>query len=135
MGDFPGENKMINGAHVLLYSQDAAADRRFFCDVLDLRAVDVGEGWLIFSLPPAELGVHPSEGGLEHRHADHDLVTAVLYLMCDDVRSEIKSLQAKGVSCSEPTDEGWGITTTIRLPSGGRLGLYEPRHATALDLD
>jgi catechol 2,3-dioxygenase-like lactoylglutathione lyase family enzyme len=123
---------MFIGAHVLLYSKDADADRLFFRDVLGFRAVDSGGGWLIFQLPPAELGVHPDEGDFVQRHADHNLLGTVLYLMCDNVRSLIKSLEEKGVACSAIQEAEWGLATTMRLPSGGEIGLYQPTHPTAL---
>lgn len=114
----------ITGAHILLYSQDAEADRAFFHDVLEFRSVDAGHGWLIFKLPPAEAAMHPADG--ETR--------AELYLMCDDLQAVIKALAAKNVTCTGVATERWGIRTSIRLPSGGRLGLYQPAHPTALDL-
>jgi catechol 2,3-dioxygenase-like lactoylglutathione lyase family enzyme len=123
---------MINGAHVLMYSTDADADRAFFRDVLQFRAVDAGEGWLIFALPPAELGVHPGDGKFVQAHEDQKLLGSVLYLMCDNLQSAIRSLEAKKVKCTPVADEGWGITTTVRLPSGGQIGLYQPRHKTAI---
>ena|ERR1700737_3690590 len=126
---------MITGAHFLLYSKDPEADRLFFRDVLGFRAVDAGKGWLIFALPPAEMGVHPSNGDFVQRHAEHDLVGAVLYLMCDQLRSFIKSLEAKNVRCTEIEEAEWGMKTTIRLPSGGKIGLYQPSHPTALELN
>jgi catechol 2,3-dioxygenase-like lactoylglutathione lyase family enzyme len=122
---------MITGAHFLLYNTDADADRAFFRDVLGFRAVDAGGGWLIFALPPAEMGVHPSEGEFVQRHAEHDLAGTVLYLMCDDLRSTVASLAAGGVRCMEVEEAEWGAKTTIRLPSGGEIGLYQPAHPTA----
>jgi catechol 2,3-dioxygenase-like lactoylglutathione lyase family enzyme len=110
---------MINGAHVIVYSKDAEADRRFFRDVLNLPNVDVGHGWLIFALPPSELAVHPAEGGDSHE----------LYLMCDDLEATVADLRAKGVTCSEFEALGWGMRTRLTLPGGGTLALYEPRHA------
>ena len=123
---------MISGAHVLLYSKDAEADRSFFRNVLHFRAVDAGEGWLIFALPPAELGIHPEDGDFVHAHAEAQLLGAVLYLMCDDLRSMIRSLEAKKVKCTPVAEAEWGITTTVPLPSGGQIGLYQPRHPTAI---
>ena len=123
---------MINGAHVLLYSKDADADRAFFHDVLNLRAVDAGGGWLIFALPPAELAVHPGSGDFVQQHADHNLLGAVVYFMCDDVRAVIRELAAKSVKCTEIGEEAWGIRTTIPLPSGAAVGLYQPTHPTAI---
>lgn len=124
---------MIKGAHFLLYSTDADADRAFFRDVLGFRAVDAGGGWLIFALPPAELGVHPSDGDFVQRHAEHALAGTVLYLMCDDLRATIASLEAKDVRCTEVEEAEWGVKTTIRLPSGAEIGLYQPAHPTALE--
>jgi len=123
---------MITGAHFLLYSKDAAADRQFFRDVLGFRAVDAGHGWLIFALPPAEVAIHPSSENFVQRHAAHDLLGAVLYLMCDDLRSCIKSLEAKGIVAMKSEEAEWGLKTTIRLPSGGEIGLYQPTHPTAI---
>ena len=114
---------MIHGAHVLLYTADADADREFLRDVLKLRHVDVGHGWLIFGLPPAEVAVHPSEQNGVHE----------LYLMCDDVEAEVKALESRGVKCAPRQRERWGIRTTLRLPSGSELGIYQPLHETALN--
>lgn len=120
---------MINGAHLLLYSRDADADRAFLRDVLSFPAVDVGHGWLIFALPPAEVAVHPMDTVQDH--AGHRMVGAILYLMCDNVRAEARALEAKGVTCASIEEESWGLRTTIRLPSGGEIGLYQPTHQTA----
>ena len=125
---------MITGAHVLIYSSDPDADRAFLRDVLEFPSVDVGRGWLIFALPPAEVAVHPLGSNDGQQHAGHHLLGAVLYLMCDDLQAVIKSLGARGVDCTEVATENWGIKTTIRLPSGGELGLYQPTHPTALNL-
>ena len=112
---------MITGTHAIVFAQDAEAARAFFADVLDLRAVDAGGGWLIFALPPAELGVHPTDG--EPRHE--------LYLMCDDVDATVTELRAKGVELARPvTDEGFGRVGYLAVPGIGELGLYEPRHPT-----
>ena len=113
---------MIFGAHVILYTRDAEADRAFFADVLGLPSVDAGHGWLIFALPPVELAAHPTEGG----------PTAELYFMCDDVRAEVRALEAKGATCSEVEEAGWGAVTMVRLPGGGDVGLYQPRHPSPL---
>ena len=121
---------MITGAHILLYSQDPDADRAFFRDVLGFPFVDVGHGWLIFALPAAEAAVHPASSDAEQASVG-DLGT-VLYLMCDDLAEQIRTLEAKGVRCAEVTEERWGKRTAIRLPSGGEVGLYEPLHPTAL---
>jgi catechol 2,3-dioxygenase-like lactoylglutathione lyase family enzyme len=126
---------MITGVHVLLYSNDPDADRAFFRDVLAFRSVDVGHGWLIFALPPAEAAVHPLSGNAGQVHAGHQLLGAVVYLMCDDLKAFVASLKAEDVTCTAITEEAWGIKTTIRLPSGGELGLYQPSHPTALNLD
>jgi catechol 2,3-dioxygenase-like lactoylglutathione lyase family enzyme len=115
---------VISGSHVIVYSRDADADRAFFADVLNYPHVDAGGGWLIFKLPPGEVAVHPTDGPRSHE----------LYLMCDDINATVEQLAAKGVTCSEADDQGWGLLTSIRLPSGGELGLYEPRHARATDL-
>jgi catechol 2,3-dioxygenase-like lactoylglutathione lyase family enzyme len=114
---------MITGVHALIFTTDAEADRAFFRDVLELRSVDAGDGWLIFALPPAELAAHPADHDGHHE----------LYLMCVDVHSTVEALKAKGVEFSRPiSDEGFGLMTAIRLPGGGELGLYEPRHPTPL---
>ena len=113
---------MITGAHAIMYSEDAQALRDFFRDVLEFDAVDTGNGWLIFALPPAELGVHPTEGS-GGRHE--------LYLMCDDINATVKQLEGKGVEFIRPVeDAGWGLMTAMRVPGGGELGIYEPRHAS-----
>lgn len=111
---------MINGAHVILYSQDAEADRAFIRDVLGFSGVDAGGGWLIFQLPPAEVAVHPAEA------PSHEL-----YLMCDDLEKTLAELAARKVTVSEPQDEGWGIRAMVTLPGGGELGVYQPRHPIA----
>jgi predicted enzyme related to lactoylglutathione lyase len=113
---------MITGVHALIFTSDAGADRAFFRDVLKLRSVDAGGGWLIFVLPPAELATHPAED------SHHEI-----YLMCDDVHATVEELKTKGVEFSRSvSDEGFGLVTAIRLPGGGELGLYEPRHPTPL---
>jgi len=113
---------MISGAHVILYSKDAEADRAFFRDVLGFPSVDAGHGWLIFALPPAEAAFHPADGNERHE----------LYFMCDDLKAEISELEKKGLRCTEVHQERWGSITKIRLPGGGELGLYQPKHPTAL---
>ena len=114
---------MIIGAHAIIYTKDASAVRTFLRDALDLRAVDAGEGWLLFTLPPAEVAVHPTEQDSHHE----------LYLMCDDIQATVADLEAKGAVFSRPvTDQGWGLLTSISLPGGAELGLYQPRHPTAL---
>jgi catechol 2,3-dioxygenase-like lactoylglutathione lyase family enzyme len=127
---------MLIGAHVLLYSNDPESDRAFFRDVLGFPSVDVGHGWLIFKLPPAEAAFHPTDGAdREQSHGGRQLLGAVLYLMCDDLRAQIKLLEAKKISCTKIDQAPWGIKTTIKLPGGGEIGLYQPRHATAFDLE
>jgi hypothetical protein len=110
---------MINGAHMIIYSRDAEADRACFRDVLKFEHVDVGHGWLIFALPPAELAVHPSDENDLHQ----------LYLMCEDLDRAMRDLAANGIPCDPPASQGWGNSTRFRLPGGGKVGLYEPRHA------
>jgi hypothetical protein len=113
---------MIFGAHVIVYSTDAEADRAFFRDVLGYPWVDAGHDWLIFALPPAEVAVHPAEEVVGHD----------LYLMCDDLPAEMASLAERGVHCSEVEEARWGTVTKIRLPGGGEVGLYQPKHPTAV---
>ncbi len=113
---------MIFGAHLVLFSRDPDADRSFLTEVFGLESVDAGGGWLIFALPPAEAAVHPADG-----------VGAELYLMCDDLSAEMEQLAGRGVVFTDVQDERWGSVTKIRLPSGGELGLYEPRHPTAFE--
>ena len=115
---------MIFGAHVIVYSKDAAADRAFFRDVLGFPFVDAGHEWLIFALPPAEVAVHPAEEKGVHE----------LYLMCDDLKVQILALREKGVRCSDVQEARWGSITKIPLPGGGEVGLYQPKHPTALAL-
>jgi catechol 2,3-dioxygenase-like lactoylglutathione lyase family enzyme len=124
---------MINGAHVLLYSPDAEADRNFFRDVLKLKSVDAGHGWLIFALPPAEAAVHPAEKS--NRKDAHAMLGAELYFMCDDLQATIKMLKGKNVTCAPVSEERWGTKTTLRLPSGGEVGLYQPKHPVACNLN
>ena len=112
---------MISGAHVIIYSVDAEADRAFFRDVLGFPSVDAGQGWLIFALPPAEIAFHPAGENGKHE----------IYLMCDDVAATIETLERQKVKCAPVADRGWGLLTRVSLPGGGRLGLYEPQHQTA----
>jgi len=125
---------MITGAHVLIFSKDPEADRAFFRDVLKFPAVDAGEGWLIFALPPAEVAFHPANGESIRPHAGQDLAGAVLFLMCDDLSVLVRSLEAQGLRCGAISREAWGMKTTVRLPSGGEIGLYQPTHPTAIGL-
>ena len=115
---------MISGAHMIVYSKNADADRAFFRDVLGFRSVDAGHGWLIFALPPAEAAFHPSDGNGAHE----------LYFLCDDLKAEMASLAKNGVPCSKVHEERWGSITKMKLPGGGEIGLYQPKHPTALVL-
>jgi hypothetical protein len=110
---------MIIGAHSIIYSNNAEADRAFLKDVLGLPHVDVGEGWLIFGLPPAEVAVHPSEENDVHE----------LYLMTSDVEALVASMKERGIETAPISNQGWGMLTQITLPGGGKLGIYQPRHA------
>ena len=123
---------MIYGAHVLLYSLDPGADREFFRDVLKLRGVDAGHGWLIFALPPAEVAVHPIEDESMKSHSDPPMLGGHLYLMCDDLRSVVATLKSKKVKHTPILKAPWGNYTTLELPSGGHIGLYQPTHPIAL---
>jgi len=109
---------MITGAHSIIYSKDPEADRAFLRDVLKLPHVDVGGGWLIFGLPPAEVAVHPSEQSASHE----------LYLMCDDIDRFIAAMKRQRIACDDIQDQRWGRLTHVVLPGGSRLGVYEPRH-------
>ena len=110
---------MIIGAHSILYSTDADADRAFLRDVLGFPSVDVGQGWLIFGLPPGEVAVHPGEKNDVHE----------LYLMCDDVADFVATMKKQGVICGPVLNRGWGLLTEVTLPGRGKLGVYQPRHA------
>ncbi|MGW5422059.1 VOC family protein [Streptomyces sp. NPDC003943] len=113
---------MFSGAHVILYTQDAEADRAFLRDVFGFDHVDAGRGWLIFRLPPAEIAVHPTEGEPKSE----------VYLMCDDIARTLAALEDRGAEVSRPvSDQGWGLVGAVRLPSGTELPLYEPRHPIA----
>ena len=109
----------ITGAHSIIYSKDPEADRAFLRDVLKLTYVDVGEGWLIFGLPPSEMAVHPSRKNDVHE----------FYLMCDDVKAFVREMKKRKIACGPPEDMGWGVLTHVTLPGGGKLGVYQPRHA------
>ncbi len=109
---------MFNGAHVIIYSTDAEADRQFFADVLNLPNVDVGGGWLIFALPPSEVAFHPHEKSDAHE----------LYLMCDNIEDCRRQLSEAGVLSSEVDDERWGLLSSSKLPGGATVGFYQPRH-------
>jgi hypothetical protein len=110
---------MITGAHALIFSTNAEADRAFLRDVLELPHVDTGNGWLIFGLPPAEVAVHPYEHDDKHE----------LYLLCEDIEAFVAEMRTRGITCGEVKDEGWGLLSYLTLPGGGKLGVYEPRHA------
>jgi len=126
---------IVNAVHVLIYTSNPEADRGFFRNVLGFKYVDVGHGWLIFGLPPAEAALHPIEGGgAGEQHAGHAMLGSVVYLMCDDLAVAIKALAAKNVACTDVQKERWGIRTTVKLPSGGELGLYQPTHEVAYKL-
>ena len=109
---------MITGAHSVIYSTNPDDDRAFLRDVLKLPNVDVGEGWLIFGLPPAEVAVHPSDSNDVHR----------FYLMCDDINVFVAAMNEHGIECGSVTDQGWGLLAELTLPGGGKLGIYQPRH-------
>ena len=112
---------MITGTHVIVYSRGADADRAFFADVLRLRSVDAGGGWLIFALPPTEVAVHPGKNDVHELH-----------LMCEDLPTTMDELKGRGIRCDAPEELRWGLRTAIQLPGGGRLGLYQPKHPTAI---
>ena len=117
---------MINGAHIILYSTDAEADRVFIRDMLGFAGVDAGDGWLIFKLPPAEIAVHPTDGPGKHE----------FYLMCDDIEKTLADLTDRGVTISQSSsDQGWGLLASMKLPSGSELSIYQPHHPTAYNLE
>jgi len=111
---------MTSGIHLVIYSKDAEADKAFFKDILGLTHIDVGHGWLIFGLPPSELAVHPS--------ADHD--HHEIYLMCDDIKAFVQQMTKQKIACGEIQNQGWGQLVQLTLPGGGKLGVYQPRHAS-----
>jgi len=110
---------MIIGAHSIIYSKDPEADRAFLRDILKLTKVDVGHGWLIFGLPPAEVAIHPSKENDGHE----------FYLMCDDINAFAAEMKKSGIACGPVDDQGWGLLSQLTLPGGGKLGVYQPRHA------
>ena len=110
---------MIIGAHSIIYSTSPDADRAFLRDVLRLPNVDVGGGWLIFGLPPAEVAVHPADSNDVHE----------FYLMCDDVEALVAAMKKRDIACGPVQNQGWGLLTQVTLPGGGKLGIYQPRHA------
>jgi catechol 2,3-dioxygenase-like lactoylglutathione lyase family enzyme len=111
---------MLRGAHAIVYSKDSDADRDFFRDVLKFPFVDVGHGWLIFALPPAEIAVHPADGEAKHE----------VYFMCDDVHAFIAEMKKHGRPCTEVSEQRWGSLTSLTLPGGGTIGVYQPKHAS-----
>src|ERR1700687_143667 len=113
---------MINGVHVVVYTKDPERDRAFFRDVLNFPAVDAGQGWLVFALPPAEGAFHPSEKNDLHQ----------LYFMCGDLKATMESLRGKKGKCGAVTEVPWGSLTTIALPGGGKIGLYQAKHPTTI---
>ena len=110
---------MIVGSHVIVYSRNAEADRALFRDVLNFVHVDAGGGWLIFGLPPSEVGFHPTDD--EPRHE--------FYLMCEDVQAFVDAMESRALTCAPVREERWGLVTELTLPGGGKLGVYQPRHA------
>ncbi len=116
---------MITAVHNMIFADNADTTRAFLKDVLKLEHVDAGGGWLIFALPPAELGVHPAEGGERPHHQ--------MYLMCDDIHATVADLKKRGVEFTgDIQDQGWGLVTTFRIPGGGNMPLYQPRHASPI---
>jgi hypothetical protein len=124
---------MIMGAHIVMYSKQAEADRAFFRDILKLHTVDVGHGWLIFRLPPAEAAVHPVDEGAPEVGGEKQM-GADLYFLCDDLRAMIADLKAKKITCTAIDEQRWGLRTSIVLPSGGKIGLYQPKHELAIEV-
>jgi catechol 2,3-dioxygenase-like lactoylglutathione lyase family enzyme len=123
--DYLRRTFMISGAHMIIYSKDAEADRAFFRNVLGFASVDAGHGWLIFAMPPAEAAFHPSDANDVHE----------LYFMCEDLKAEMAALAEKGVRCSDVQEARWGSITKIQLPGGGKVGLYQPKHPTAIGIN
>jgi catechol 2,3-dioxygenase-like lactoylglutathione lyase family enzyme len=124
--------RMITSTHAIIYAEDADKARAFLRDTLELPYVDAHDGWLIFKLPPPELGIHPAgDPGSAAPSGHHEL-----YLMCDDIEATVAELTAKGVEFTGPVEnQGFGLLTRLRIPGAGEIGLYQPRHATAYDLD
>ena len=110
--------KMITGVHTIIYSKNAAADRAFFRDLLKLTNIDIGDGWLIFRLPPSELAVHPSTDSQHHE----------IYFMCEDIHVFVQQMSEHKISCSEVQHQGWGLLVELTLPGGGKIGVYQSRH-------
>ena len=119
----------ITGTHMLLYTSQPEALRAVFRDVFNWPHVDAGRGWLIFAMPPAELGIHPAEGPTFETGMRHQIT-----LMCDDIRGTVAELRAKNIHVEgEPHDEGFGVTVMLHLPGGVEVMLYEPRHPVAIN--
>jgi len=112
----------ILGAHVIVYSKKADADRKFIADLFGTKGADAGGGWMIYALPPAEIAVHPSDENDVHE----------LYVMVDDVEAFVAAMKKKKVKCDPVSDQRWGLLTSVALPSGGKLGVYEPKHASPI---
>jgi hypothetical protein len=110
---------MITGGHSIIYSADPEADKIFFKDVLKFPSVDIGHGWLIFAMPPSEIAVHPLNGNL----------TSEIYLICDDINLFVKEMSARKIICSAIENQRWGLLVYLTLPGGGKLGVYESKHA------
>src|SRR5271169_3457810 len=125
---------MMQGSHILLFSTDVDADRDFFRDVLKFKNVDTGGGWLIFKLPPSEIALHPGSARKKKGHLNETLMNCEFYFICKDLAKVMKKLKAAKVKCSPARNEGWGIRTTVQLPSGGKIGLYQPMHKSAYKL-
>ena len=115
---------MLTGAHVVVYSRDAEADRTFFKDILGFRSLDAGQGWLIFAVPAAEVAFHPHDQNNKHE----------MFLTCDNLKAQVAALQRKGAAVGQISEEQWGTRTTISLPGGGAIGLYEPKHAVTFEM-
>jgi catechol 2,3-dioxygenase-like lactoylglutathione lyase family enzyme len=116
---------MLTGAHIVVYSKDAEADRAFFKDALGFRWVDAGHHWLIFAVPAAEVAFHPHDQNNRHE----------MFFTCDDINAQVAALQKKGVQVDKISEEPWGTRTTISLPGGGAIGLYEPKHPVTFGRD
>lgn len=117
-------SRLINGAHIVIYTKHPEADRAFFRDVLKFPSVDAGQGWLIFAMPQLEAAFHDSEKNDQHE----------LYLMCDDIMETLKDLKSKNVEVSEVSEQRWGTVAMFTLPGGGKMGVYEPKHPSPLNL-
>jgi catechol 2,3-dioxygenase-like lactoylglutathione lyase family enzyme len=130
---------LINGAHIVIYTEDAEADRAFFRDVLKFPFVDAGHGWLIFAMPPLEAAFHESENNDSKNHdsKNHDSESNdrhELYLMCDDIAATLNDLKSKNMKVSDVSEQRWGKLATFTLPGGGKIGIYQPKHPTPSDL-